>query len=635
MKLTSITIKNVKSFKEEVKVQFNDQFNILIGPNGGGKSNLLDIITICIRFFFLKGYREESDMRISYYSQININKQLDKFIGENTESLINISFKVTREDIENLKTLKTNKDQIETILEKYTYTPYQYDKSNKKHFFDELAPVNFQIDQELNFEIKDRNLQHPPSGTPEHFYLDYLNYFEFFILLTKQMEGVKLAPIYLYFSPYRGEAQQNFQANLASENFYNSLINYFGYTSKNITSFIRLSSLYFAEKRRKYEFNAETEGYAKNWDNDSEVSLVTKYLEKIGYSWRLELIDINKNIYEIILTKEGRDLYVEQTSSGEKEILNFLLGIFAFNIKDGLIIIDEPEVHLHPKWQKLLIGLFIELSEITGNQFILSTHSPVFINEKTIFNIIRIYRNDNKSQVVSLNQGDLNTTKDLLSIVNSHNNEKMFFADKVILVEGITDRLIFERLLHINSALNHPSEIIEIIEVIGKHNLKKYRDFLNKIKVKNYIIADFDYILQVGDENVKKLFVTDYQKIDKEINDKKSKDGMALSEKLEKAIESEDLTELKELFEYIKNRKIKLKVNLTEDEKTTLQNFIQGKYDEKIYLLREGEIEDYLPDGFKSLEKVIELVKLTNFSDNFDSKKLEELNKLISLILES
>lgn len=60
------------------------------------------------------------------------------------------------------------------------------------------------------------------------------------------MEGVKLAPIYLYFSPYRGEAQQNFKANLASENFYNSLINYFGYTSKNITSFIRLSSLYFA-----------------------------------------------------------------------------------------------------------------------------------------------------------------------------------------------------------------------------------------------------------------------------------------------------------------------------------------------------------------------------------------------------
>lgn len=449
------------------------------------------------------------------------------------------------------------------------------------------------------------------------------------------MEGVKLAPIYLYFSPYRGEAQQNFKANLASENFYNSLINYFGYTSKNITSFIRLSSLYFAEKRRNYEFNAETEGYAKNWINDSEVSLVTKYLEKIGYSWRLELTDINKNIYEIILTKDERDLYVEQTSSGEKEMLNFLLGIFAFNIKDGLIIIDEPEVHLYPKWQKLLINLFIELAEITGNQFILSTHSPIFINERTISNIIRVYRNESKSQIVSLNQQYLNNAKDLLSIINSHNNEKMFFADKVILVEGITDRLIFEKLLHINSSLNNPSEIIEIIEVIGKNNLKKYRNFLETIKVKNYIIADFDYILEVGDENVKRLFVTDYQKITQGINHKKSTDARALSEELEKAIDSENLTELKKLFEYIKSRKKKLKDNLTEDERTTLQSFIQRKYDEKTYLLREGEIEDYLPDGFKSLEKVIELVKLPNFSDNFESKKLEELKKVISCILES
>lgn len=154
MKLTSLTIKNVKSFKEEVKFQFDDQFNILIGPNGGGKSNLLDIITVCIRYFFLKGYREEDDMRISSYNPIDINKQLDKYIGDNTESLININFKVSKEDLENLKTLKTNKDKLETILEKYTYTPYQYDKSNNKHFFDELNPANFHLNQELNFEIK-------------------------------------------------------------------------------------------------------------------------------------------------------------------------------------------------------------------------------------------------------------------------------------------------------------------------------------------------------------------------------------------------------------------------------------------------------------------------------------------------
>ncbi|MEH2399539.1 AAA family ATPase [Nostoc sp.] len=57
MKITSITIKNVKTFQDETEIVFDDKFNILIGPNGGGKSNLLDIITIVIRNFLLVGYR--------------------------------------------------------------------------------------------------------------------------------------------------------------------------------------------------------------------------------------------------------------------------------------------------------------------------------------------------------------------------------------------------------------------------------------------------------------------------------------------------------------------------------------------------------------------------------------------------
>jgi len=45
MKIKKIIIEN-KSFKDETKNEFNDDFNILIEPNGSGKSNLLDILTI-------------------------------------------------------------------------------------------------------------------------------------------------------------------------------------------------------------------------------------------------------------------------------------------------------------------------------------------------------------------------------------------------------------------------------------------------------------------------------------------------------------------------------------------------------------------------------------------------------------
>ncbi len=53
MKLVSLSIKNVKSFRENTTIHFDEKLNILIGSNGGGKSNLLDIVTITIRRFLL------------------------------------------------------------------------------------------------------------------------------------------------------------------------------------------------------------------------------------------------------------------------------------------------------------------------------------------------------------------------------------------------------------------------------------------------------------------------------------------------------------------------------------------------------------------------------------------------------
>ncbi|MBD2066097.1 AAA family ATPase, partial [Leptolyngbya sp. FACHB-671] len=53
MKVSSLSIKNVKSFKDSTALLFDKKFNILVGPNGGGKSNLLDILNIVLRNFFL------------------------------------------------------------------------------------------------------------------------------------------------------------------------------------------------------------------------------------------------------------------------------------------------------------------------------------------------------------------------------------------------------------------------------------------------------------------------------------------------------------------------------------------------------------------------------------------------------
>ncbi len=67
----------------------------------------------------------------------------------------------------------------------------------------------------------------------------------------------------------------------------------------------------------------------------------------------------------------------DRLSSGEKRMLSFLC-YNAFS-KGASIFIDEPEISLHVDWQRLLFPIL--LSQSTGNQFIVATHSP-FIYSK-------------------------------------------------------------------------------------------------------------------------------------------------------------------------------------------------------------------------------------------------------------
>jgi len=418
-------------------------------------------------------------------------------------------------------------------------------------------------------------------------------------------------------------------------------VQYFNSTSKKSTSLIKLATHYFASKLRTFETNPHA-GYKDQWKMDEEVKLVTEYLTYLKYDWNLKNIDKKKNVYSLTLQNETKDFLISQASSGEKEIINFLLGIFAFNIKHGLIIIDEPELHLHPKWQTALIDLFLLISipSNTDNQFLLSTHSPMFINNKTVANTIRVFKDaENSSNTVHVKKKSLGTARDLLHIVNTHNNQKIFFADKVILVEGVHDRIVFERLVQYVG--KNISEVIEVVEVHSNSNFDKYRKFLNIFKVENYIFADRDYLHEKGNLQVKALFVQNHKRITTNVlNNKKSKDRVTLSDKIEQAISTDNKEGLKEVWDYIKARNVTIKDKLTQEEKKALkENIDQLQSDEFILILKEGEIEDYLPDGYKKLDKTIELLKEGKFNDWVKRKKtdkrLSELFKKVEYVLKN
>lgn len=647
MKIEKIIIENVKSFKNKTEIYLNKNMNIFIGSNRGGKSNFLDIVIFILRHFFVSFYRvlpsRERGITIEDINEERIfhpiNNFLEKYLGnEQNDSLVEVVFIISKEDIDNINVIKKNKEKFEQILNDYRNKPL-----SNLHILESWNLEGLSGGVKVTYQIINNNIASPPND-PDKTYFQYLQYYEFFAILGAKIRNFNLNPLFLYYPPYRMLTQENLTANLSNENFYQLLLNYSKANSKYTESLLKISANYFASKRRKFEL--ERGDYDRKFKKDEEVKSVSKFLKILGYDWDLECIEPSLNEYRVNLARDSKELPISKASSGEREILNFLLGIFSYRIKNGLIIVDEPDLHLHPKWQNILVDLFNNLSVQNNNQFLIVTHSPSFINEKTIDSVSRVYLDKNISKVAQPDKDSLPRSKELLHLINTLNNEKIFFADKVVLVEGLSDRILFQML--IDNYKKNTQEVIEVLEVQGKDSLGKFRDFLDLFNIKNFIVADLDYAFNIGNEKIKNIFITNYKNIDKNVlKRKKSKDAKSLSECLEKIIinikdgklNSKEKEDVNKIWDYIKSRHRKIKDSISAEEKTELYEFIKSKKSKRIYILKYGEIEDYIPEISKSrnVESTIEFIKNKKLEAWVNQKekdgKKEELESIILNIL--
>ncbi|MCB1158645.1 MAG: ATP-binding protein, partial [Leptospiraceae bacterium] len=111
-----------------------------------------------------------------------------------------------------------------------------------------------------------------------------------------------------------------------------------------------------------------------------------------------EKIDENmvfKNMY-----KETVD--IEDLSSGEKQILFRFFYLHSSGIKDSIVMVDEPENSLHPKWQQKIVNLYRRLGP--KNQVIFATHSPHIISSLKPVNLFLLFHNkqENRIEVVNM-----------------------------------------------------------------------------------------------------------------------------------------------------------------------------------------------------------------------------------------
>jgi putative ATP-dependent endonuclease of OLD family len=177
------------------------------------------------------------------------------------------------------------------------------------------------------------------------------------------------------------------------------------------------------------------------------------------------------------------------------------------------ILIEEPEAHMHPQMQQVFIKQITKKinkarEEGINIQLIITTHSSHIIAEAGIdlnkgFDRIRYFNKiDGRLEINDFNnfrhkESDKETFRFLKQYLNLHKCD-IFFADKVIMVEGVTEKMLLPIMIkNVASSLNN--EYISILEVGGAYT-QKFKELLHFIKVKTLIITDIDSVNVNGEE---------------------------------------------------------------------------------------------------------------------------------------
>lgn len=196
-------------------------------------------------------------------------------------------------------------------------------------------------------------------------------------------------------------------------------------------------------------------------------------LQSFGY--RLFQVQSNRAAFDHILGKVVKPLpnwTIEQNDTGQyylkvetgglhhssegmgEGLVSLLIIVDALydSTPGGIVVIDEPELSLHPSLQRRLFSLLCEYAE--DRQIIVATHSPYFADFGALVNgakLSRIHLRDGGSIISTVSD---RTVQNLAGSLRDRHNphvmglnarEAFFLEDQVVLVEGQEDVVLYQR----------------------------------------------------------------------------------------------------------------------------------------------------------------------------------------------
>lgn len=207
---------------------------------------------------------------------------------------------------------------------------------------------------------------------------------------------------------------------------------------------------------------------------DSKYNKVIEIIEEAIYTFLPEFskLDLTKDVISgeltFCITKAGKILNFTQLSDGERGVLALVFDIarrlIIANIDkenplqgEAVILIDELDLHLHPKWQRTIVN---DLTRTFPNcQFIATTHSP---------------------QIIS------SVLPDNIQIINN------FEVDQTVKSYGLDMNYILKNIMQDDDRLNESSEAIAAVQkLIDEIEFDEARVLIEKYKAQNLDLSEW------------------------------------------------------------------------------------------------------------------------------------------------
>ena len=220
-------------------------------------------------------------------------------------------------------------------------------------------------------------------------------------------------------------------------------------------------------------FNPETEG--------DKLDLYFNPLSSLEFYKSLEIF-VNEHDYNVNATELGAGF--------QNAIVLAILKAFEDRKKQGaLFLIEEPEMYLHPQMQRSLYKTIRQIGE--SNQVIYITHSPHFVTIPEFNEIVLVSKNEDGTHIrKSTLEADEGLKNKFRKELDPERNE-MFFAKKLLIVEGDTEKMAFPEFAK-RMNIDFDSAGSTIIEVGGKRNLIDFMELALSFGIPVGVVYDTD-----------------------------------------------------------------------------------------------------------------------------------------------